>query len=358
MSEPYDACTLVDFPFEILNLITRQLNPTDLLALRKVCRQFNQITSHLIGDAFFETLNLDLSLYGLEKIKTLSENEQLRNRVRHLQIESSLEEAMIYIKDEDRRDFCKSLEDATREIIFKNRQDLLKYQMEKWSDGWVGLKKLQLFWSTRDIDTDWTSRLLLGASSHLQELTLHISGEANTAVRAAASRFLGWLSSTTETLPRLQNLCLSAVECSEDVLSRLVIRFKDSLLEISVGSIRIVGGGTWVSALTEWGDKLSLLRGFAISHCTEESSDQFGFARQEFERIHRTIVADVTTSERVTFPSLRNDRVVPGTGGRIFNIFYESNDVPIVSYEGPFADRGLKVLAAKIVLKSYCHTLY
>ena len=118
----------------------------------------------------------------------------------------------------------------------------------------------------------------------------------------------------------------------------------------------------------EWGDKLPLLRYFAIYKCTEESPDQFGpsrqIARQAWERdncaynIFHTRDADMAVSERVTFPSLHDDPVVPGTGGRKFEFPDYNPYHDYVIYQGPSAGEVLKVLAEKIVLKSEYHKVY
>ena len=77
-------------------------------------------------------------------MKSISENEHLRNCVRYLKVLGSVEDAMGYLKDDARQDFFKSIKGDTKGVKFKTPKGLLKYQMEKFGGGWIGLRELSI----------------------------------------------------------------------------------------------------------------------------------------------------------------------------------------------------------------------
>ena len=90
------AFGLAMFAIEIIDLIADELDRTDILSLRYVCRELNRKTLHHFGHTCFRTVRTDLSRKSLQKLQELSEAESLRHHVHILfiKIASTVRERM------------------------------------------------------------------------------------------------------------------------------------------------------------------------------------------------------------------------------------------------------------------------
>ena len=201
------------------------------------------------------------------------------------------------------------------------------HQTSQFQSGWAHLEKLELHSIKFPENLDWTTGLVLGASN-LQELTLSVPNMDNS--RRLFSSFLERLS-LASSLPRLQQLNLSYVKVEENLLSRVILRFCDSLRGLSFQHAVMDFGGTWRSAIREWGIKLKSLEYILLEAIFEKNGGSYLYT---------------------DFPLLIDDPVVPDTGGYEFTLIMVNRCTPSkvrgVQYKGPRMDKALEKLAASV----------
>ena len=167
--------------------------------------------------------------------------------------------------------------------------------------------------------------LVSGAPS-LHKLTLYSHDVPN------VSSFFERLSSA-KALPRLQEFNLSNEAVSQEALSGLILRFRDSLSTLSIHNIYLINGGNWASILREYGSKLPSLRQFSLGPFWE----WWGHG-------HAPMV--------ITYGSLRDNPLVPGVGTFEFielGIIMPCAKREYVKYQGEHAGKALEVIAASMV---------
>ena len=77
---------LYSLPTEIIELIARELELSDLSFLRLVCKSLSHKTIHYFGLTYFTDVHTSLSFASLEKLQQISQHEQLCHYVRKLLI--------------------------------------------------------------------------------------------------------------------------------------------------------------------------------------------------------------------------------------------------------------------------------
>lgn len=96
-------------------------------------------------------------------------------------------------------------------------------------------------------------------SSQIHSLNLYLRGDINTL------SFIERLSSA-DNLPSLQELSLSWIKIPEEVLSRLILRFRESLRKISFHLAIIAADGGWSSTFREWKGRIPLLDSITVGN--------------------------------------------------------------------------------------------
>ena len=190
--------------------------------------------------------------------------------------------------------------------------------------GWSQLQELVLNLPVTDYAITWTIELISSASS-LQKLTLC----PHTVI--GYTRFLRTFSST-DILPRIQELNIQHTYVSEANLSRVTLRFQDSLRSFTFRNVKLISEGSWTSALREWESKLLLLQHFLL--------DSIWFSRNKY----------------IIFPSLEDRPVVPGSGVQRLDLIQRQLDyrqhVCGVGYRGLRVDAALEIVVESIVARS------
>ena len=149
------------------------------------------------------------------------------------------------------------------------RLDDSQLQSPQFRSGWAHIKMLHLGHAVLFENLDWSVGLILSASN-LRKLA--ISHARTSGLRPDCfyimSPFMKRLLSAN-TLPRLQELDLFITEVQEELLSELVLRFRDSLRRLSLSRVLLVGEGGWAAAFHKWGGKFPLLQDFCAKSVGE-----------------------------------------------------------------------------------------
>ena len=341
----------------LIELIACGLDSADLFSLRLACRELNRKTFRCFGHACFTTLRTNLSRESLQRLAEVSEHEQLRHHVEALLIESSSNTGRGYLWNRHPSGYlvpplpvvetlrnvllgnllnCRSFRfhsdhevinldestnltlsdtiaiiltiiaetglslksfyvDYTRSggsPIDMKRLDVSRYQTSEFRTGWACLQELILGYTMPHEAVDWTTELILHASS-LQKLeTGHYFDDT--------SGLIFYRLMFADRLPRLQGFSLGSGRFTEELLSSLILRFRDSLRVLSLCSVVIISGGTWPAVFGAWRDNLPLLEHMSVKHLGQRGPPK----------------------TRIVFPSIGDDPVVPGTGGRLFDLTY------------------------------------
>jgi len=372
-------CTLA---VELIELIAGVLEPADLFSLRLVCKELNEKTFQYFSHTCLTTIRTDLSRKSLQELEELSEHEQLRHHVRTLLTKGPndmgrgfswdrhpsghllasqpgvqmLQDILlnnlvncrsfhIYRDHEDEDSYksdCLRPSDAVAIIltiiaetslpvksfyvVFRRRGTgkvdakrlhILQYRKPEFRTAWAHLQELSLEQTMTSDTFDWAMELVLCAIN-LQKLTLDFEFDHSTS-------FIDRLSSA-DTLPGLQELKLSCVNVTEEIILRFLLHFRDSLRALSFWLVSIESGGTWVSVFRKLRSDFPLLESICVNHL------------KEFKKENR----------RIMFPALSDNPVVPGSQGRRFNLVdkkYKGKPrIFGVSYSGPGMDVALEIL--------------
>lgn len=80
------ASLLIRLPSEVIENVVSSLDRDSLSSVRLTCRELNLKTLHYFGRTYFTAVSTDFSDKSLQKLQSMSENEQFRNHVRSLLI--------------------------------------------------------------------------------------------------------------------------------------------------------------------------------------------------------------------------------------------------------------------------------
>lgn len=368
---------------ELIEKIASELEPVDLFSLRLVCKELNKKTLHAFGRSCLATIQTDLSRKSLQRLGELSEHEQLKHYVRTLLIKGPNDIGREFLwnrhpsgylvpplpavqilrdillnnlvncrsfhiyRDHEEEDVyesdCLTPSDVvgiilsiitetslpvksfivdfrkwgTGEVDAKRLQ-ILQYRSPEFRSAWAHLQELSLEQSMTLDTFDWTLDLVLSATS-LQKLTLRFEFDLS-------AEFIDRLSSS-EIFPRLREFCLSSAYTTLEVISRLLLRVRNSLRKISFYQVSIVSGGTWGTVFRE------------ISHLPL------------LESINVNFLADYNQG-RVMFPAISDNPIVPKSQGRSFNFVYKKHSgrprIFGVSYRGPGIGLALEILEKSV----------
>ncbi|MCJ1362235.1 hypothetical protein MMC16_001337 [Acarospora aff. strigata] len=380
----FKLCTLA---VELVEHIASVLEPADLFSLRLVCKGLNEKTLHYFARTYLTTVRTDLSHKSLQELKELSAHGQLGCYVRTLLIKEGPNDigrgflwcrhpsghlltpssGIQMLQDLLLKDLvnCRSFhiygahageepyesdwltssdaiaiiltiiaetslpiksfyvdfrEGGTGRVDAK-RLHALQYQKPGFRTAWAHLQELCLEHSMTLDNFDWTMELVLCATN-LQKLSLEFEFDHSTS-------FIDRLSST-DSFPKLQELKLSCADVTVELISRFLLRFRDSLRALSFRHVIIDdnSGGTWIPILSNLRSNLPLLE----SICVHQLKD-----------------FKLGDKDRIMFPALSDNPVVPGSQGGRFNLiskkFRGSPRILGVSYCGPRMDVALEILA-------------
>ena len=204
------------------------------------------------------------------------------------------------------------------------RLDTPRYQKLEFRAGWAHLEELILdytmgrWYTMRAEAENWAADLILHAPS-LQALTL---GPDYTDGDSLITKL-----SSSDALPRLQELSIRSRYPREGLLSTFTLRFCNSLRTLSIWNVGLPIGDTWASALTKWRCQLPLLERISLKYLVEMGP----------------------SSRLILFPSIRDNPEVPETGARKFDFseryFNGQWQIYGVHYQGPRMDVALEILA-------------
>ena len=376
-------------PVELVEVIAYGLEPAELLSLRLACRELNRKTFRCFGHAYFQTLRTNLSRESLQRLTEVSQHEHLRRCVKVLLIESSNNTGLGFLwnrhpsghlvaplpavktlreilgdkfvncrsfrfhtfqfhSDYDAIDLDQSAYLTTTDTIAIiltiiaetglpvesfhvdlnafggspvdiKRLDILPYQTPEFRAGWACLRELILGYTLSHEAVDWTVELILRASC-LQKLEL--GHHFDDTIGLIFHRLL-----SAETLPRLEELSILKGRFTEELLSNLVLRFRDSLRILSLCSIVITPGGTWPAVFRAWRGSLPLLERISVKHLRNRGPPK----------------------THIIFPSIGDDPVIPETGGqRFFDLthreFGGEQAIVGVAYRGPSMKMAFEIL--------------
>ena len=80
------ASPLQSLPMELLEAVSKNLEPAQLLAVRLVSKELNMRSLHLVGPAHFSTVSTDLSFSSMNQLETLATESPFGPYVRTLHI--------------------------------------------------------------------------------------------------------------------------------------------------------------------------------------------------------------------------------------------------------------------------------
>ena len=390
------ASSFPNLPVEIIEAITDQLNPTDLFSLRLSCKKINQKTLHRFGQAHFTTLRTDFTPDNLQRLLSISKNEQLRHFVRTLVIKAvkiSLGLGFSWHRLEvGNRSACVDtwlspgvqllrhiLQGLTRCNSF-HIQNLVPmevyYDSEYLSSGdaisiilsviaETGLPVKSFFVDFRhggraDIDTKRLQMSLCqrptfrNAWKNIEELRLEhsltpeIFDWAKDLVLDTTSlkklslnfnfdhttSFIGHLSAFPHVFQGLQEFKLGCAHVTVNMLSSILIDCHSNLLVLSFWHVYLTQG-TWVALLEQLRGSLPLLESINLLWPKEYSNNKIA---------------------HIQFPALEDNGLIPGSNGRKFELIWKRwngrNRVWGANYHGRHGmDKALEML-----VESAAHT--
>ncbi|KAI9847717.1 MAG: hypothetical protein M1837_001965 [Sclerophora amabilis] len=369
---------------------------TDSCSLRLVCRELERKTLHHFGRTRLTAVRTDLSWTSLQKLRELSEHEHFGPRVETLLVQRAsesnerglefwwnrhpqgdviagqpgaqlLRDLLLHkltncrsfqihkfgYSESELESHCRMSSlmptDAVGTLVaiiaetgLPTKSFHLDYRKEGF--GWLDARRLNMEPLQRPaFRTTW---------AHLQELSLHLSPASDTfnwvlelIVRATGLRKLslscdhfpgsiGFLErvSSAVVMPGLQQLRLSVANVAATTLSRLLLRFRDSLRAVSFRKVRVQGqsDGIWISIFREMRRELPLLESFSVDHV------------RDFKNLKRS-------GDRIVFPALADNQVFAGSQGRRAQLTWREwrgeQRVFGVSHDGPGMDQFLELLA-------------
>jgi len=404
------ALNLDSLPTEIIESVCRALDRKDLFHLRSVSRALNAKTFNYFGSKYFRLQSIDLSPDSIERLQQISEHDRIKHYVQGLSIGydrsgtvpgmddvpalgpgnswnrlpsgclDSSSPAVSLLREILARNLlnCRSfhvchqwgtLEGAGSQAVtgtdavglLLNTIGDLNLNVEHFSfalsispegkpnlDGlqspiqqasfrqaWAHLQELEFWTSLPGTAVPWASDLIVLAKN-LRRLTIvcNVCDDLST-----INSLLDRLSHTK--LPRLQEFTIQHTQLDAETLCRFLYNFQYSLRVLNISCVTIENG-TWASVLKNLGAQLDALWKISIDQLIEQP----------------LLLPAASHRERLQcFLSLKNDSIIPGTGGRSFTLV-EGNDwagqcsrkckVYGINYQGPRMDVALETLASSI----------
>ncbi|MCJ1288659.1 hypothetical protein MMC34_000187 [Xylographa carneopallida] len=378
-------------PVEIIELVACQLEFNDLLSFRQVCKQVYESTLRHFGRVCLETFTTDLSYESLQKLKDLSQDERFRHHVHTLLITDieGLGDGYTWTRHASGH-LTAPLPgvDMLRAILVDNLVNCRSFRLYRtfgmevsydhtgigdrvsYSDTiavillviaetGLPIRSLRLDWDNNGGTHHLKIKRLKGLDfqtpsfwtgwTHLEELVLHntLSPDAldflSTLVLRATNLLRLEIGPETESyddalafferlcpasaVPKLQELMLESQSFTEDFFATFIAGFGHSLRALSLKDVHIILRGSWKAVIERWRTDLPLLERIAVVDLVEYN------------------LGDI---DLLTFPSLRDDRVVPGTNGGRFQLTeesqYEEKRTVGATYAGPDMSTALEVL--------------
>ena len=317
--------------FDIIACILKDGGYKDtILRLRLVCHELNQKTLYSVGRFFFAWVWTDLSDDSLQRMKNISEHEHFRHYPQNLLFSGFDHDygtgATRHIDGRSRTPLsevellcevllrglvnCRSfhfidygysnyvtganvidvffaiitetglpVKSFNYEYSFARTRgvdstplDQMQGQTGRFKYSWSHLQELILYsrvFPEQTKQLNWLAGLVLSAPN-LQSLSLYSDKHGNGDSYPDFSPLFERLS-LGDTLPNLQQLDLSAIGVQEELLSRVMLRFRESLRGIRFWRVLILHGGTWPSAIRNWEGKFPLLKSFHLVRVGEVS---------------------------------------------------------------------------------------
>lgn len=377
------AFRICSLAVELIEIIAIALEPADLCSLRLVCKELDKKIFHYFRRMCLATFQTDLSRKRLQELEALAADEERRHHVRTLLIKGPSEfgQGFAWVRyrsgsrslsapppgvqrlrnillnklvncrsfriccDQEEEGSYKSDYPTASEAVaiiltmiaetglpvksfsvdFKNghraalqlrRLRDLQFSKPEFKTAWSHLQELSIAPTSTFDPLEWAVDLVTYAIG-LQMLKLNLRSDVDT-------WFIRNLSHTA-TLPKLQELKLSYSRVPAEVMSKLLLRFRGSLRVLSFQVVLIQSGGTWVSVFKQLSSELPLLESFSVLHLKEFKPE-----------------------DRIMFPALTDNPVVPGSQGRKFSLIErEYRGQPRifgVSYRGPAMNAALEML--------------
>ena len=378
---PRTSCTLSTLPTEIVEAVAFSLERNDLLLLRLVCRQLWQKTLHPLGK-IFENLRTDLSSVSLQTLESLSKITPIRQNVQKLLIAkggnrrfgqdfrwyqspsshveppfpnfdrlqnlllhsfSNCRSFLIIDKDASEDETLQFLRtDAIamvlhmitrldlhiKSFVVDIHGDLDTTRLQMWHarqpsflSTWKNLRELALVFRLKSDTVDWTLDLIVNATN-LQSLSLSLYFDEPQTLftRLCASN----------ACRGLRTLRLASMNvASSQHLTELFCRSEDTLHTLNIWNIVIHDGEAWPTILEQCRTQLIHLQRFSLNFLTN-------YTRHDHART------------MYHFPSLSEDLIIPGSGGRKFTLTRKNRkggrSVFGVDYSGARVDNALKML--------------
>ncbi|MCJ1415618.1 hypothetical protein MMC32_001950 [Xylographa parallela] len=211
--------------------------------------------------------------------------------------------------------------DGGANLMDMDRLESRDIQTPLFWTGWAHLEELVLHVSVSSNTLEWACNLVLGAPSLRK---LEIGHGTNNDEEDPA--FFEKLHSAS-TLPKLQELTLADQSSTEDFITNFIAQFGHSLRALSMNHIHNILEGKWERVLGRWRLDLPFLERISVLDLVEYNDGLVHLA---------------------TFPSLSDDRLVPGTDGVQFKLtdggHYREIETIGVSYDGTNMDIALKEL--------------
>ena len=387
---------LAVLPAELVELIADRVQPADLLSFRLVCRLLRAKSIQCFGRTFFSVVRSDLSLPSLEKLKSISEHEQLKDHVQGLLIKEynpglghrfhwprspsghvmapmpcvdALRPILlndlvhcrsfhVYREHESEEDYavdCLTTSDAAAiifTIVAETALPIKSFHLDFTKFGTpnnLDMKRLH----TPDFPGSQSSGLISGWR-HLEELVLEYTISAE-----SLSLTMGLVLFA----PHLQTLKIGPRFSDDGSASGLFferLSASDALpavRELSISGVTITGP-TLTRFILRFGRSLCTL---SFQHVMITSPDTwatlFLTMKSNFPLLKHLRVQHLNELQRpkarIIFPLLEKDNEVPETGGRTFELKYKTlyrqqqqqQMVVGAEYSGPGVDMALEVLA-------------
>lgn len=387
------ATSLPKLPVEVVEAIASDLNPTDLFSLRLSCKELKRKTLHHFGHTYFTILQTDLSRKSLQKIQSISENEQLRHHVQTLLIKNWADDLGrgFYWHRVEGRDLsgcvdarlspgvqmlrailkgmtnCRSFHIYSRggmeeyydseyllpsdaigivlAIIADTGMSIKSFFVDfrNWGSGSVDAKRLQMpryqqpafriAWEKLE-ELRLEHCLTSDTFDWARDLVLHTTKLKKLSLNFNfdySTSFLDSLLTSPQTFHCLQEFKLGCAHTAVEDLSSLLLRCHSNLRTLSFWHV-YVKSGTWVQILKELRNNFPLLESISVDWPKEYRDEK---------------IIDIQ------FPMLEDNLIVPGSQGRKFELKYKKwrgrRRAWGASYHGRVGmDKALELLAESV----------
>ena len=378
------ALTLPTLATELVKLVSHFLEPTDLLSLRLVNKGLNQ-KSFSAFRALFTTIRTDLSLTSLEKIQAicthgldlyvknllleagddgkfgygaqwsrhsldhldmLSPGPQtlqhllthnlVNCRSFHIRIPSGIEDESHAITPSDAvglilllipsvpttspvSSFAVSSRSHGTSFLDAKRLPMAQCNQAPFLRAWTHVQELMLEQTLTPETFAWSLNLVLHAPN-LRTLSLNLGFDQSEA-------FIERLCAAESAPYFLESLSIRCAHTTVAHMSHLIKKFRGTLRALSLQQVSLSRFGDWLVVLEGSKSQVVLLESISVHWLTAYSDER------------RTLMV---------FPSLVNDHIVPGSGGRSVTWrtkrWKGEKRIVGVNYCGPGVDETLKIL--------------